>query len=256
MILSIVTDELGLTAAESFALIRSWGVDHVELRGLTGGRIPDGDVDEAADLVAQHGMTVTSISPGVFKCGPTESDVAEHLDRLRRTIEVCPRLGCRPIIVFTLQSPSPDRLPAALVVDAISEAGRLAEQAGLRIALENEPGYTAVGARRLAALVDAVGMPNVGANWDPGNAWPFDPEIDDGPAILADRLFNVHVKDTAERDGARVFDAPGLGEIDWQAQLAGLRFVGYDGPIVVETHCEPRVEKSHASVATISGWLR
>ena len=255
MVLSIVTDELGLAVPESVALIKDWGIDAVELRGLTGGRIPDGDVGEVVDLLARHEMAVTSISPGVFKCQPTESDIAEHLTRLRRAIEVCPRLGCRQVVIFTLQSTTPDQPPPRPVVEAISEAGRLAEQAGLRLALENEPGYTAVGARHLANLIDAVGMANVGANWDPGNAWPFDPDIDAGPVILADRLFNMHVKDTTHRGGERVFDAPGLGAIDWQAQLDGLHRVGYDGPVVVETHCEPRVEKSRASVTTVRGWL-
>jgi len=255
MVLAIVSDELGGPQPEAFALISEWAVSHVELRGLTGGRIPDGDIEEAVRLVGQYAMRVTSISPGVFKCPPEEAKIAAHLERLKATLAVCPRFRCRQIIVFSVQNPTGAAHPPKLVVDALKEAGRLAREAGVRLTVENEPGYTAVGVRALAELVDAVGMDNVGANWDPGNAWPYDPDIDDGPRILGSRVFNVHVKDTAMRGGKRVFDSVGRGDIRWQAQVDGLRAIGYAGPFVVETHCEPGVEKTRASVEAVRALL-
>ena len=211
--------------------------------------------DGASALVAQHGMIVTAISPGVFKCAPVEEQIEEHLARMGPAVDACLRFGAGTMVAFTIQSDASDAKPPSLVVDAIARAGRIAQDAGVRIALENEPGYSAVGARGLANLIEAVGMENVGANWDPGNAWPYDPDIDSGPAILGDRVFNVHVKDTTERDGQREFDVPGEGSINWPAQIEGLRAIGYDGPIVVETHCQPRFEKTRASVAAVKELL-
>ena len=255
MQLSIVSDELRLPQPEAFDLISRWGLTNVELRSLTGGRIPDGDVEETAGLIAQYGMNVAALSPGIFKCRPIEAEIVAGLERLNRTLPLCGRLGCGQVIVFTVQAPEGEGNPPELVVDALREAGRLAGEAGLRLALENEPGYTAVGSRTLAALIDAVARENVGGNWDPGNAWPFDPEIDDAPRILGERIFNVHAKDCAERDGKRVHVALGRGSIDWRGQIEGLQAIGYEGMVTVETHCEPGVERSRENVDILRTWL-
>jgi len=255
MVLSIVTDELRVAQERAFALIEEWGLSHVELRGITGGRIPDGDVDEALRLVQRHGMGVTSISPGVFKCRPCQAEIDQHLERLRRTIALCPRFDCRQIIVFSIQNVAGDDAPPPLVVEAIRQAGRLAAAADVRLAIENEPGFHAVTSRSLAALIDEVNMPNVGANWDPGNAWPYDQDIDRGPLMLESRLLNVHAKDTAIRAGERVFDALGKGGVNWRRQIGNLRAMGYGGPVVVETHCEPGVETSRANAEILRAWL-
>jgi len=244
MQLAIVSDELKLPQKEAFAFIHDWGIRHVELRGLTGGRIPDGDVDEVQNFVDSFGMTVTSLSPGVFKCPPDEASVDDHLNRLDQTVTVCEKLAVHQIIVFPIQNPdqSPaDGTPTSLVVEAMREAGRRAREHGIRLAIENEPGYTAVTARGLVALIDAVGMQNVGANWDPGNAHPWDREIDDAINILGDRIFNVHVKDTCVRNEKRGFDSVGNGDIDWKRQVDQLSERNYDKYIVVETHCAPEI---------------
>ena len=62
--------------------------------------MPDGDVETAAALVRQHGLTVTAISPGVFKTEPTEALIAEGIERLKRSLEVCRLLGCRMMVIF------------------------------------------------------------------------------------------------------------------------------------------------------------
>jgi len=261
MMLSIVSDELKIPQGEAFPLIREWGVERVELRGLTGGRIPEGDVDEAAALVASHGVAVTALSPGVFKCAPGSDEIASDLERLERTLPLCERFGVDLVIVFAVQNPDwnaddpADGETMGPAVDALCAAGRLAAEAGVRLAIENEPAYTAVSSRGLAHLIDRVGLENVGANWDPGNAYPFDPEIDSAVGILGDRIFNVHVKDTWAREGQRGFDAVGGGQIDWRGHIDALGNAGYGGAIVVETHCIPGVEKSKRSVDVLAGWL-
>jgi sugar phosphate isomerase/epimerase len=250
MKLSIVSDELKIPQAEAFEMISQWGFRNVELRSATGGRFPDGNLDELERLIAEHTMTVTALSPGVFKCGPEADALHTDLERLGRTLDTCERFGTKLIIVFPIHNPGWDEDNPAdgeitdTVVNAMREAGRMAADHGVRLAIENEPAYTAVTAGGLARLIDAVGMDNIGGNWDPGNAYPWDQEIVRGPEILGDRIFNVHVKDCWVRDNERGFDSVGNGDIDWKAQVDGLTKLGYDGAIVVETHCQPGVEKS------------
>jgi sugar phosphate isomerase/epimerase len=260
MKLSIVSDELRIEQKDALPLIAEWGLTNVELRGMPGGRLPDGDVEQVAQLVKTHGMTVTGLSPGCFKCEPDAKAIEKDLDRLRRTLPLCQTFNCDTIIAFSVkarpgQPPSGTRHPADFVVEGLREAGRIAAEKGVRIALENEPGFTAVGARSAAILIDRIGMENVGANWDPGNAWPWDVEIASGPRILGERIFNVHVKDTARRDGERVFDVAGRGSVGWKQQVDQFGEMGYDGAIVVETHFEPGVEKSRENVDILKKWL-
>ncbi len=254
MFLSIVSDELKVPPAEAFELISRWGLSHVELRGMGDGRIPEGDVQTIAALVKQHNLKVSGVSPGVFKCAPVEREIKDGLKRLDLTLTLLPLLQTDLVIVFPVQAKSEGN-PSALVLEGLKEAGRIAAESDARIAIENEPGYTAVGARALAELIDAVGMDNVGANWDPGNAWPFDAELDNAVEILGDRIFNVHVKDTTKRRGERVFDSVGNGSIDWKHQIDSLKKHNYEGAVVVETHCRPGVKKSLDNVDTLRDWV-
>ena len=258
MYLSIVTDELKLPIADAFEIIGRWGLEYVELRGVTDGRVPEGDIQTAKHLAEQRRLKVSSLSPGVFKCKPDKAEIAKGLERLKQTLDVCPLFNCNQIIVFSVQNPDgPEAGGSAspVVLEGLKEASKMAAEAGVRLAIENEPGYTAVGAKSLADLIDAVGMDNVGGNWDPGNAWPYDPDIDQGPKILGKRIFNVHVKDCTIRDGQRVHDAVGKGSIDWKNQIDQLKEISYKGAVVIETHCVPGMNKSMENLNILSPWV-
>jgi sugar phosphate isomerase/epimerase len=251
MKLSIVTDELRIPQDEAIPMVGEWGFDAVELRGLAGGRIPDGDTGAALALIKKTGLRVTGLSPGVFKCASDELDISAHLARLEKTLSMCGDFSCQQVIIFSLQQEQPTAKPPGIVVAALREAGTAAARYGVRLAIENEPDHTAVGCGSLAKLIDAVGMENVGANWDPGNAYPYDAELDSAVEILGDRIFNVHVKDTGIRSGKRVFGPVGHGDIDWRTLIRTLAEAAYDGYLVIETHCEPGIEKSLDSVTAV-----
>ena len=117
MTISIVTDELGLELEPAIEAIKSWGLDHVELRGVVGGRYPDGFLEGTAKLVSENGLTVTALSPGVFKCLPEKDIIAKHLERLQIAVSGAPMFGADQVIVFSVESPDGDP-PQQMVVDA------------------------------------------------------------------------------------------------------------------------------------------
>ena len=257
MRLSVVTDELKTPFAEALSILDGWNVQNIELRGLDGARIPDGDVQNALSQVRAHGLTVTGLSPGVFKCACDEREIEKHIDRFRRTLQLCDVFGCGQVIVFSVQGREfRASAPPTIVVEALRETGRIAARHGVRVAIENEPGYTATGCRALANLTNAVDMENVGANWDPGNAFPFDSEINDAVRVLAGRIFNVHVKDTVVQGDSRRFDSVGKGQIDWKKQITDLAASSYKGCLVIETHCEPGIEKTRESLEAVRTLLQ
>jgi sugar phosphate isomerase/epimerase len=123
---------------------------------------------------------------------------------------------------------------------------------GVRFALEVHPteiAYDFVTTRKALAAIDR--REGFGINLDPSH---FVPQFLDPAAFageFADRIYNVHVKDSQVMlDGRRsilgshidfgeaergwTFVSPGHGDVDFEALFRVLNRVGYDGPLAVE----------------------
>lgn len=111
------------------------------------------------------------------------------------------------------------------------------ESAGLRFALETHPYRWATTALSLLRLIDHVGSPILGANFDPSHLFP----CGDIPQVavyeLGERVYHTHFSDNDGETNAHW--RPGKGKIDWQATLVALRDVGYDGVISIELEDVP-----------------
>jgi sugar phosphate isomerase/epimerase len=124
------------------------------------------------------------------------------------------------------------------------EAALEAERRGVRLAAENHGDYTA---REMLWLVEAVGTPYFGVNFDTGN---FLRLLDDPLAAmekLAKYVFATHIKDLKVRQGASPAEwsffsstPVGAGLIDMAPILASLAAAGYEGLLAVEIdHLHP-----------------
>jgi sugar phosphate isomerase/epimerase len=123
---------------------------------------------------------------------------------------------------------------------------------GVRFALEVHPteiAYDFVTTRKALAAIDR--RPGFGINLDPSH---FIPQFLDPAAYameFADRIYNVHVKDSqvmldgrrsilgshidfGEADRGWTFVSPGHGDVDFEALFRVLNRIGYDGPLSVE----------------------
>jgi sugar phosphate isomerase/epimerase len=123
---------------------------------------------------------------------------------------------------------------------------------GVRFALEVHPteiAYDFVTTRKALAAIDR--REGFGINLDPSH---FIPQLLDPAAFaaeFADRIYNVHVKDSqVSLDGRRsilgshldfgeaergwTFVSPGHGDVDFEALFRVLNRIGYDGPLSVE----------------------
>jgi sugar phosphate isomerase/epimerase len=255
--LGIVSDEVTPEFREALRHGLSWGITRYEIRCLASGRVPDVEPAEWSDLllaVKQHGVTITALSPGIFKhdLSRTEDLERELTDVLPRTIVMARECGARLIIVFGFR-----RLPGEpadhhmIAVDYLRRAAQTASRAGLTIAVENEPGFhcdTGVNTRR---IIEEVGSTALGANWDPCNAFGTDEmPFPDGYAALKPVIVNVHAKDTTK--GSMIQCVPiGEGAIDWKGQMRALvqdRIVAH---VTIETHCLPLVEQSGKNVRVL-----
>jgi sugar phosphate isomerase/epimerase len=252
--LGIVSDEIALDFRTALRHGLSWGITQYEIRCLKTGRVPEVDPAEWEDLlgaVKEHGIVVTALSPGMFK-HPLSKRVELELEvtgLLPRTIAMAGQCGATMIIAFGFQRERGE--PAsnhALAVDLFRRAAEAAAGAGMRIAIENEPGFhcdTGVNTRR---IIEEVGSPALGANWDPCNAFGTDEvPYPAGYDAIKRVIINVHAKDTAE--GSLIRCVPiGEGVIDWQGQMKALMRDRIVGHVTIETHCLPLIEQSAKNV--------
>ncbi len=123
---------------------------------------------------------------------------------------------------------------------------------GVRFALEVHPteiAYDFVTTRKALAALDH--RPGFGINLDPSH---FIPQLLDPAAFaaeFADRIYNVHVKDSkllldgrrsilgshldfGEADRGWTFVSPGHGDVDFEGLFRQLNRIGYQGPLSVE----------------------
>lgn len=238
--ISIFTDEINredpLRAVE---LAAEWGVTHVEVRSLVGGRFPrvrDEEMEAFYARVCDAGLAVSGVSPGFFKCPIDDPSVAEGLSEgLPRACEWARRWGTDLVSCFGFDRGQGEGVPAE-VVDRVGEMADIVSREGCRLALENEPVCWGGTGLEAAQMIRRIGVDRITLCWDPGNsaragsACPYPDEYE----TVKDLVAHVHVKNYDPGTGGWVIAERGV--VDWPGQLKALRSDGYGGFVVVETH--------------------
>jgi sugar phosphate isomerase/epimerase len=260
--LGLVSDEVSPDFREAVGHGLSWGITRYELRVLKSGRVPNVDPAEFDDVCAcvrEHGLRITALSPGMFKhtLSKTAELERELNETLPATIRMAKTCGAPMIIVFGFQREQGE--PAgriALARDYLRRAAAIAELAGIKISIENEPGFWCDTGANTKQLIDSVGSPAVGANWDPCNAYgTTERPYPEGYEAIKSVIFNVHAKDT--KKGSLIECVPiGDGAIDWQGQVRALLADELVGHITIETHCHPLVECSRKNAETLRRMMK
>jgi L-ribulose-5-phosphate 3-epimerase len=257
--IALIPDEYTNDPATAFELGRRWGIEDFELRYAHRWRVPFGPpwlAEGVARAVADYGVNVIGISPGLFKpvmradgtktplSLETPDEIRRHLDELLPlTFRFAEKVATRNVTVFALPrggAPVDAPLPQ-IAIDTLAAAAERASSEGFQLLLENGTGSWAQSAAETAAVLKAVGSPALRLTWDAPNVAhagvPGDP-VADGYPLVRKFVANVHVKDVAFVDGKPAWTMLGEGIIDWPGQLAMLAADGYDGPITLEPHLQ------------------
>ncbi|NKB69719.1 MAG: TIM barrel protein [Candidatus Latescibacteria bacterium] len=248
MRLAIFTDEINRADPQrALRLAAEWGVSHVEIRSLLGGRFPqpsDAGLASFGAQVQDAGLAVSGVSPGFCKGPCDDPSVPRALaEGLPRACEWAQRWGTDLVSCFAFQrapegGPVPDQ-----VVDLVGQMAATTRAHGCRLVLENEAVCWGATGTEAASLIRQLGADHLGLCWDPGNSaragatCPYPDEYDS----LKDLVQHVHLKNFDPATGN--WSLAEQGTVNWPGQLTALQADGYDGFVVVETHLKDGQER-------------
>lgn len=259
--IGIVTDEVSTDLARAFDLCAEWGIARFELREGSKRRFPEFTPEEIAvvDEAIRSGGRITAVSPGIFKgAAGDESRLDRELNEmLPRSLELAQRFGCPVLIVFGFERHAGEPADShARAARALVRAADAASEAGMVVAVENEPNFRVDRPRETAALFEELAHPALKANWDPANlVWGgYSPSHDDF-AVLRPHIANVHVKDFAPNNPDRPWPPVGGGELPWPEYLRWIAGETDLAHVTLETHCLPKIESSFESLVAMREML-
>jgi sugar phosphate isomerase/epimerase len=216
---------------------------------------PLSEAERLAERLREIGVAVSNLNAntanGYFDPPPPENVFEPSLSsrdrekrrwRLEYSIAAL-RLGRAvgaPAVSVTSGRPDSGGTPAEgieLFVDSLQRLCEAAERLGVRVGVEYEPGLLVERAVELAEVIDRVGSPLLGANLDIGHSWLDGEPPEEAVALLAGRVWNVHVEDIAKRKHFHL--VPGQGDLPFHRYFDALDRAGYDGFYTVELYTYP-----------------
>lgn len=239
----IITDEVSQDLEVVIRLMRRFQVTGAEIRTIWNTRVDElsaSQVQQLKQRLDDERLMVPAIATPFLKCDLGDAkQYEEHIDILRRSIDVAHGLGTTLLRVFTFWRAQP--LPNwDAILEAYQRPIELARQNGVILGIENEPScYVGTGAE-LGRFLRLLDVPQVRGIWDPGNT-VGEPAFPDGYAHVRGYCPHVHIKDLKLQPDGHATSVPlGDGDLDIRGQLQALRADGYTGCISLETHWRPQ----------------
>lgn len=219
------------------------GADCIELLVPEPGEL---DLAETRAAIADAGLSVVLAARVNLSRDLASSDPSAHragVSYLETCVRTAEALGAEIVggplygapMVFAGRAPTPcpgderkRRIDA--VVDGLSRAGKVAHDAGIRLAVEPLNRFEtdiANTARHACQLVERAGSPAVGVMLD-----TFHMNMEEGDLARAIRQTGGRLFHFQANENHRGF--VGSGHVDWPPIARALVDVGYDGPIVLE----------------------
>ena len=232
------------------------GVCHIDVNEILAN---DDYTAYVKDYCAKKGVELSSLA---FYPNTMDGDLekrAANIDHLKKVICASAKLGVNMVTTFIGRDQTKTvEENLALVAEIWPPIVRLAEEQGVRIAIENCPMLFGPdqwpGGQNLMTtpaiwrkVFELLPSANLGINYDPSHfVWQM---IDYIKPIyeFQDKLFHVHYKDIKiyrdklDQVGVMAYPLefmspklPGLGDVDWGKYVSALTDVGYNGPTCIE----------------------
>lgn len=242
---AVITDEISQDFVYAADIADRYGLDGLELRSAwekNPHELNSSEVQLIKKVSESTGLKIPCIAAPVFKCQlGNETEYRDHLEILRRSIEVAHQLGANMIRGFTFwdEGNFDRRLPD--IATRIAAVDPILRENNMLLVIEYDPATSANSSQRMEKILARVASKNIKALWDPGNNLyvsgaerPF-PE---GYERLKPYIAHIHVKDVQHDPATGIPDACplGQGEVGFAAVFKRLIADAYDGWLSLETH--------------------
>ncbi|GAC1464749.1 MAG: sugar phosphate isomerase/epimerase [Isosphaeraceae bacterium] len=161
-----------------------------------------------------------------------------RIDHTRRALSLCAELGAPHITTEPGGpiAPGQSRQEAIdLFVEVLKPLAEHAEQLGVLLLIEPEPGLLLETTDQYLEVAERVNAPSIGLNFDVGHAYCVREDIPRAIAKLSPHIRHYHVEDIAA-DRVHHHLVPGTGAIDFLEVFQAIQRTGYQGWITVELY--------------------
>lgn len=224
---------------EVVATAKDLGYDGIELRGLANKMyLPSTRTFswENCHQIRQQlnglGLAIPCLSTSAFIYDKDLQEAAQT--EMRDYINLAPLLDTPFIRVMADKEAAPgENVDEAVILENLREISTLAEDKDVMILIESNGVFA--DSRRLAALMEKIGDPNIGVLWDIHHPFRF---FGESPAETYQRIKDwvcyVHIKDSLMENGKVAYKMLGYGDVPLKEALGLLQGSGYEGFIVLE----------------------
>jgi sugar phosphate isomerase/epimerase len=160
-----------------------------------------------------------------------------RIEYTRQAIDLAAATGAAGVTVTTgrcLGGVPPRRAQELLLLALEAVLLHAERRGGVRVGIEYEPGLYVERADQLAALIEHVGHPLLGANLDLGHALVAGDGVSGAIKLLGGHIWSVHLEDLPGRQHYHL--PPGEGDFPFAEAKRALDVAGYGGPLTWEIY--------------------
>ena len=215
------------SAIEKFQICRELGYSGMELVSPT--RLTASEIRQASDATGMpvHGV-VNMKHWNVRLSDPDPAVRNQGVDMLMMALRNCKKFGGDSVLLVPGKVTGKDENHDHVwnrSIAGIRQALPVASRLGVRILIENVWNGFCESPEEFRDYLDEIASPWVGAYFDIGNAWKFQPS-QDWIRTLGSRIVKLDVKGWGKQAG---FGRIGDGDIQWDEVRKALKDIGFNG---------------------------
>jgi sugar phosphate isomerase/epimerase len=206
--------------------------------------------------------TIAAIREKVKSLGLSPAAVGYHVDYIyddalfvltQTAIRRTPAFGADILIFSGTVARTGDDSEWSRMIDRTRQLVEIAQDVGVRLAQEFEPGFIVGSTADVLRLFEAIPSPNFVANLDLGHVFLCDPDPLDAIRQLGSRIVHGHIENMAA--GFHNHLLPQEGDIDLAAYLGALRDIDFTGGLALDLYQYDYEAVVPASVDYLRGLL-
>lgn len=236
-ILSAFADEIDMDLGIQMEVLKQYGINYIEMRGVNGKNISDLTLEEARVIKQEldaNGFKISALGSPIGKINITDAFESEK-QKFIHTLALAKVLGSKYIRMFSFfmpQGESPEAYREE-VMNRWQQYIALAKDSGITLLHENEKDIYGDTKERCKELFKTLGYEGMKATFDPANFVQVGEDTLEAFDLLKDEVVYMHIKD-AKINGEVVPAGYGAGQIE--ILLKRLKDRGYEGFVSIEPH--------------------